>query len=263
MNLRIRSITAPNPGPYTLDGTRSYILGETAVIDPGPAISSHVDAILEMAPRLELILITHRHADHAPAATFLRERCGAQIIAPHGVLTDRDVSRRLLGGEFLEVAGETLSVIATPGHTIEHVCFMTTDGDLFTGDTILGSGTTAVFPPDGDMSDYMQSLTRLRALQPRRIHPAHGPTRDDAVALIEQYLEHRLLREREIVAKVSAEAMDLVRLREAIYPGLDPHLHRAAEAQLLAHLIKLEREGEVVERSGRYDGASDRPAPGM
>jgi len=261
--MQIRSITAPNPGPYTLDGTRSYILGETAVIDPGPAIDSHIDAILELVPRLELILITHRHPDHAPAAPLLRERCGARIIAPLGVLEDRDVSRRVIGGELLEVAGETLTVIATPGHTLEHVCFMTADGELFTGDTVLGSGTTAVFPPDGDMNDYMQSLSRLRALQPRSIHPAHGPTRDDAVALIEQYIEHRVSREREIVAAVRGQAMDLVRLREAIYPDLDPHLHRAAEAQLLAHLIKLEREGEVVERSGRYGGASDRPAPGM
>ncbi len=261
--MRIRSITAPNPGAYTLVGTRTYILGETAVIDPGPAIGSHVDAILEMAPRLEWILITHRHADHAPAAPLLRERCGARIIAPHGVLEDADVSRRIIGGEHLDVAGETLTVIATPGHTLEHVCFMTTDGDLFTGDTVLGSGTTAVFPPDGDMSDYMRSLERLRELRPRRIHPAHGPTRDDAVALIELYIKHREAREGEILRSVSGEAMDLITMREVIYPELDPRIHSAAEAQLLAHLIKLQRQGEVVESGGRYVARSGPSSRGM
>jgi glyoxylase-like metal-dependent hydrolase (beta-lactamase superfamily II) len=250
--MQIRSITAPNPGPYTLDGTRSFILGETAVIDPGPAIDSHVEAILAMVPRLEMILITHRHADHAPAAPSLRERSGAAIVAPHGVLEDSVVSRRNVGGEMLDVAGETLHVIATPGHTREHVCFMTRDGDLFTGDTILGSGTTAVFPPDGDMADYLDSLAVLRALAPRRIHPAHGPTRDDAVQLIDQYIQHRLERERQIVGTLAQGSMDVIRLREAIYPDLDPRIHRAAEAQLLAHLIKLQREGKVEERDGRF-----------
>jgi glyoxylase-like metal-dependent hydrolase (beta-lactamase superfamily II) len=252
--MQIRSITAPNPGPYTLDGTRTFILGDRAVIDPGPAIDSHIDAIVAMVPRLAMILITHRHADHAPAAPALRERTGATIVAPHGVLDDREVSRRIVGGETLDVAGEPLKVIATPGHTREHVCFMTRDGDLFTGDTILGTGTTAVFPPDGDMADYLESLSRLRALEPRRIHPAHGPTRDDAVQLIDQYIEHRLERERQVVETLTGP-MDVIRLREAIYPELDSRIHRAAEAQLLAHLIKLQREGRVIESEGRYSQA--------
>src|SRR5581483_2522196 len=154
--VNIRSITAPNPGPFTLDGTRTYLLGDSIILDPGPAIESHIDAILAEMPRVRSIFITHRHGDHAPAALPLKERSGAQIIAPPGVLdaTDRIVS----DGEVIE----GLEVIATPGHTI------------------LGSGTTTIFPPDGNMRDYIASLRRLRAREPKRIWPAHGPTRDDA-----------------------------------------------------------------------------------
>lgn len=248
----IRSITAPNPGAFTLDGTRTWILGDSAVIDPGPAVESHVDAILALAPRLDTILITHRHADHAPGAPLLRWRCGARVLAPHGVLTDADVERRIHGGEILEVAGEPLHVIATPGHTREHVCFMTAARELFTGDTILGSGTTAIFPPDGDMSDYLASLQILRSFDPVRIHPAHGPDRDDAVALIDQYIAHRLAREEEIAQRLAREPVTITALREAIYPDVEPAIHPAAEAQLLAHLIKLQRDGRAREVRGGW-----------
>jgi glyoxylase-like metal-dependent hydrolase (beta-lactamase superfamily II) len=250
--MRIRSITAPNPGAFTLDGTRTWILGDTAVIDPGPAIGSHVDAILDAAPRLRTILITHRHGDHAPAAVLLRARCDARVLAPHGVLEDQHVDTRISGGETIDIDGEPLRVIATPGHTSEHVCFLTADGQLFTGDTILGSGTTAIFPPDGDMSDYLATLRTLRELAPSIIHPAHGPSRDDAVALIDAYIWHRLEREQQIASVVASKPMTVPELREAIYAGLDPAIHRAAEAQLLAHLIKLQRDGVVTSRDGRY-----------
>src|SRR5688572_30419942 len=190
--MNIRRILAPNPGPFTLDGTQTYLLGDTAVLDPGPAIESHIDAIRAAMPGLQTILITHRHGDHAPAAEPLKAATGAQIIAPRNVL-DR-VDQRVRGGETLDIDGVAVEVIATPGHTNEHVCFLTAGGDLFTGDTILGTGTTAIFPPDGHMGDYLRSLRTLRERNPKRIHPAHGPTRDDAVALIDEYIAHRLER---------------------------------------------------------------------
>ncbi len=250
--MKIRSITAPNPSAFTLDGTRTYLLGETAVLDPGPAIDAHIDAILSAQPRLAMILITHRHADHAPAAVPLKERCGAQIIAPAGVLDDSQVDRRVAGGESFEIEGMAIDVIATPGHTSEHVCYLTADGDLFSGDTILGTGTTAIFPPDGNMADYIHSLGRLRERSPKRIQPAHGPTRDDAIALIDEYIAHRLERERQVLEAHGGGARTLPELRSSIYPDLDPRLSAAAEIQMTAHLTKLKDENRVEETDGRY-----------
>lgn len=243
--MKITSLIAPNPGPFTLDGTHTYLLGETAVIDPGPAIAEHIDAIREAMPRLRTILITHRHGDHAPGAVPLKDATGARILAPRGVLEDDAVDQRLQGGESVTVEDVTIEVIATPGHTSEHVCFLTSDGDLFTGDTILGSGTTAIFPPDGHMGDYLRSLRTLRERNPKRIHPAHGPVREDAVALIDEYIAHRLERERQVLEALEHGATTPEAMRARIYPELDPRLHQAAEIQIRAHLIKLQEEGRA------------------
>ncbi len=241
--MKIASITAPNPGPFTLDGTRTYLLGETAVIDPGPAIDSHVMAIVDAMPRLQTILITHRHGDHAPAALPLKAATGARIVAPHNVVPE--VDQYVHGGETVTIEDEAIDVIATPGHTKEHVCFLSAAGDLFTGDTILGMGTTAIFPPDGDMGDYLRSLQLLRDRTPKRIHPGHGPTRDDAVALIDEYIAHRLERERQVLAAIAAGATTIGEMRARIYPDLDERLHGAAEIQIKAHLTKLHDEGRI------------------
>jgi glyoxylase-like metal-dependent hydrolase (beta-lactamase superfamily II) len=246
--MKIRALLAPNPGPFTLTGTQTYLLGETAVLDPGPAIDSHIEAIRAAMPRLRTILITHRHGDHAPAAVPLKEMTSARIIAPRNVLDDATVDRRVSGGESIDVDGTRLDVIATPGHTSEHVCYLTAEGDLFSGDTILGTGTTAIFPPDGHMGDYLRSLHALRARTPRRIFPAHGPIREDAVVLIDEYIAHRLERERQVLDAVAAGATNVQEMRVSIYPDLDERMHRAAEIQLTAHLIKLVEEG-------RADGA--------
>jgi glyoxylase-like metal-dependent hydrolase (beta-lactamase superfamily II) len=237
--VNIRSITAPNPGAFTLDGTRTYLIDDFAVLDPGPEIASHIDAIRNAVPQLRTIFITHRHGDHAPAAVPLKRATGARIVAPAGVLAETDVVVKD------DDVVDGLRVIATPGHTKEHVCYVTPDADLFTGDTILGFGTTAIFPPDGNMADYLRSLHKLRALNPRRILPAHGPTRDDAVALIDEYIAHRLQREEQIAAAVARGATTPAGLRELIYPDLDPRLHGAAEIQIEAHLIKLREEGRA------------------
>lgn len=243
--MKIRAITAPNAGPLTLDGTNTWLVGETTVIDPGPEIAQHVDAIAAALPNLATILITHRHADHAPAAIPLAKRTGAQIAAPAGVLDDADVALRIAGGETIDSGDGLLTVIATPGHTNEHVCFLSSDGDLFTGDTILGSGTTAIFPPDGDMRLYLESLALLRRLEPKTIYPAHGPVRHDATALIDEYIAHRLERERAIAEAIAAGAADVRAIRATVYPDLDPRLELAAEVQIAAHVIKLVEDGRV------------------
>jgi len=248
----IRDITAPNPGAFTLSGTRTYLLGQSAIIDPGPAIDSHIEAIRSAMPRLTTILITHRHSDHAPAAVPLKRMTGARIVAPRDVLDDALVDQRVAGGETITIEDETLEVIATPGHTAEHVCFLTSAGDLFTGDTILGEGTTAIFPPDGSMRDYIASLRLLLTFHPKRILPAHGPTRENAPTLIEQYIAHRLEREQQVLDALGSGATSAVSMRQRIYPELDPRLHGAAEIQLAAHLIKLVEDGRVIERGDSY-----------
>jgi glyoxylase-like metal-dependent hydrolase (beta-lactamase superfamily II) len=244
----IRDILAPNPGPFTLTGTRTWLIGDWAVLDPGPAIDSHIAAIREAMPRLKTILITHRHGDHAPAAAPLKQATGARVIAPQGVLTEAIVDQRVSGGEIVD----GLEVIATPGHTREHVCYLTKAGDLFTGDTILGEGSTAIFPPDGHMGDYLHSLKILRERNPKRIYPAHGPTRDDAVALIDEYIAHRLQREQQVIDALASGANTIPEIRRRIYTELDERLHGAAEVQIAAHLIKLQEEGRVDVREGSY-----------
>ena len=237
--MNIRDILAPNPGAFTLDGTRSWLIDDFAVLDPGPAIDSHIAAIHRAMPKLRTIFITHRHGDHAPAALPLKRLTGARIVAPEGVLDETDDV--VHGGETVE----GLTAIHTPGHTKEHVCYITADRELFTGDTVLGAGTTAIFPPDGSMAEYIRSLHKLRALEPRRIYPAHGPTRDDAVALLDEYIAHRLERERQVIDALAGGAKTLPELRARIYPDLDPRLHGAAEIQIEAHLIKLREEGRA------------------
>ncbi len=242
----IRDIVAPNPGPFTLAGTRTYLLGDSAVIDPGPAIDSHIEAICKAMPRLKTIFVTHRHVDHAPGAVPLKRRTGARIVAPAGALEEAD--RIVRDGDVLE----GLEAIATPGHTREHVCYLTPEGDLFTGDTILGEGTTTIFPPDGNMGDYIRSLHTLRARNPKRIFPGHGPTRDAAVALIDEYIAHRLQREQQVLDALAAGARTIPEMRRRIYLDLDPRLEDAAEIQIAAHLIKLQDEGWVDARENKY-----------
>jgi glyoxylase-like metal-dependent hydrolase (beta-lactamase superfamily II) len=195
--LSVELIRAPNPGPFTLDGTNSYVSGNV-VIDPGPVIDEHIERLLEKAGTITAILITHRHGDHAPAARPLRERTGAQVYAPRGVLDDKVVDVRLEDRMIIQVGQFRIEAIATPGHTAEHFCFLTPAGNLFTGDMVLGAGTSAVFPPDGNMADYLASLRKLIALRPSRIYPGHGPVRGDGLELLEQYLAHREMRDAQI-----------------------------------------------------------------
>jgi len=248
----IRALTAPNPGPFTLDGTKSWLVGGEAVIDPGPVIDEHVAAIESALPDLRTILVTHRHPDHAPAARMLHDRTGAEILAPRGVFGD-DLDHRVLeDGEIIDLGGLELEVIATPGHTAEHVCFLTRDGALFTGDMVLGHGTTVILPPDGDMGDYVESLRDLLARDPATIYPGHGPVRDDAKALLEEYIAHRMLREKQVVDGLRGGATTIAGLRARIYPELVAALHAAAEMQMRAHLDLLMRKGTVVEDDGGF-----------
>lgn len=246
----IETLVAPNPGAFTLDGTHTYVIDGVAVIDPGPAIDSHIEAIVAKLTVEPAIFVTHRHGDHAPGATLLRERCGGRIYAAPGAASSID--HLLADGEELAFERFSIRAVATPGHTAEHLCFLMANGELFTGDTVLGEGTTVIFPPDGNMNDYISSLEKLIALQPRVIYPGHGPARHDAVALLNGYLNHRLMREDQIRNKLREGRKSIPELRASIYPGLDPRLVQAAELQIQAHLERLTSHHEVAEHDERF-----------
>jgi glyoxylase-like metal-dependent hydrolase (beta-lactamase superfamily II) len=263
----VRCLTAPNPSPFTYEGTQTFIVGKTelAIIDPGPDLPEHVDAILGVvAGRLvTAILCTHTHRDHSPAAQALKEATGAPIIgcAP---LTMGDEGPRadaafdpdytpdhvLSGGEALAGEAWTLEAVATPGHTSNHLCFaLPEEQALFTGDHVMGWSTTIVSPPDGDMSAYMQSLRRLLARNDRLYYPGHGPTVERPHELVQRLIDHRRQREGEIVQQLRQGAGRVAQMVPHIYKDVDPGLHPAAGRSVLAHLLDLEHRG-LVTRDG-------------
>ncbi len=263
----VARILAHNPSAFTYFGTQTYLVGERelAVIDPGPDIPDHVDALVQaIAGRpVAAIMCTHTHRDHSPASRALSATSGAPIIGCAPLVLDdtgpradaafdRDYApdRILADGEALAVDGRTLTAVATPGHTSNHLCFALDDsGALFTGDHVMGWSTTVVFPPDGDMADYMASLDKLRQRADRIYYPAHGPPVAKPQQLVRGMQGHRLQREKQILRLVKECARDIPAIVAAAYPGLDPRLVVAAGGSVLAHLLDLERRG-LVERDG-------------
>ena len=262
---RIARVLAHNPSAFTYYGTQTYLLGErqVAVVDPGPDLPEHVDALVEaIAGRpVAAIMCTHTHRDHSPASRALATRTGAPIIgcAP---LALEDVGPRadaafdgdyapdrvLQDGEEVELDGAPITVVATPGHTSNHLCFAYRDA-LLTGDHVMGWSTTVVVPPDGDMASYMASLDKLRGRADRSYYPAHGPAVTNPQQYVRHLLGHRMQREKQILRLVGEAARDIPDIVANAYPGLDPRLTVAAGGSVLAHLVDLERRG-LVERSG-------------
>ena len=261
----IARLLARNPSAFTFTGTQSYILGEecVAVVDPGPDLPDHVDALVQaIAGRpVVAILCTHTHRDHSPAARPLSERTGAPIIgcAP---LTLEVVGPRadasfdgdyrpdalLSDGDTIDIDGKVLTAVATPGHTSNHLCFAYRDA-LLTGDHVMGWSTTVVVPPDGDMAAYMASLGKLRQRSDRIYYPAHGPPVTNPAQYVRHLMGHRMQRERQIVKLVGEQPRDIPDIVANAYPGLDPRLTAAAGGSVLAHLLDLQRRG-LVERDG-------------
>jgi hydroxyacylglutathione hydrolase len=253
---RIHKLLAPNPGPYTGPGTNTYLVGdrELAVIDPGPDDPVHVDRIVEAAgelsARVGLILVTHHHLDHLPGADRLRQKTGAPLAAHEGI---RHADRTLRHGQEVPADGETLEVLATPGHASTHLCFLLRARELlFSGDHIVGWGTVVVNPPDGDMGAYLDSLALLRHYPIQRLLPGHWDPVDDPAGKIQEYIDHRLLRERQVVACLRLGDATIEAIVARLYSDVDPRLHGAAGRSVLAHLLKLEQEGRVVRRADRW-----------
>jgi glyoxylase-like metal-dependent hydrolase (beta-lactamase superfamily II) len=258
----IARLLAHNPSPFTYFGTQTYLVGEEelVVIDPGPDLPEHIDAILAAIDgrNLAAIACTHTHRDHSPASRALKEATGAPIIgcAPLalesiGPRADASFDKQyapdqiLADGEAIEFdGGKRLIAVATPGHTSNHLCFAFGDA-LFTGDHVMGWSTTVVVPPDGDMAAYMKSLDKLRQRGDRIYYPAHGPAVTKPAQLVRGMIGHRMQRERQILRLLGDKPRDIPDIVANAYPGLDQRLVPAAGGSVLAHLVDLERRGLV------------------
>jgi glyoxylase-like metal-dependent hydrolase (beta-lactamase superfamily II) len=254
----VRIALAPNPGLMTGPGTNQYVLGrrEASVIDVAGYDEENARriAVALGEARPAAILLTHIHPDHVGGAAALREATGAPVavhrsragfawggrpLAPDRMLSD--------GDEIVHDDGR-LRVVHTPGHESGHVCYYDPDRRwLFTGDLILGTGTTVVAPPDGDMAAYLASLRRLLDLDLARILPGHGPAIDAPYEKIEEYLAHRRMREQQVLATLEAGIATVPAIVARLYADVHPGLHGAAALTVRAHLQKLAAEGVVTE----------------
>ncbi len=274
----VRRVVAPNGGPFTYKGTCSYIVGagEVAIIDPGPADPRHLAAMLAAisGERLKYVLVTHTHRDHSPAARALQEATGATIAGCAGYAPpeidiagpnldashDRDYAPGivLIEGDRLEFGGVSIETLETPGHTANHLCFgLSEEKALFTGDHVMGWSTTVVAPPDGSMTDYMESIERLRARDDEIYWPGHGDPVRDPARYLRALQHHRRAREAAILHRLAAGDETIWEMVAQIYEGVDKRLHGAAAMNVLAHLEDLVGRGVVLcdgapKLSGRY-----------
>jgi hydroxyacylglutathione hydrolase len=261
--MEIRRILAPNPGPYTGDGTNTWLIEAEApvLIDPGPDLEAHLAAILAALTgrKLAAILVTHGHRDHSGLAPRLGAATGAAIWADAHPLGRRqgispgpgvDLGFRpdevLSPGARLRFGGIEIEALHTPGHLDSHYAFALGER-LFSGDHVMGWSTSVVMPPEGDMADYRASLARLAERVWARAYPGHGPEIADPGARIAELIAHRNARADQILATLAQGAMRLEDLLPRIYPGLAPALEGAALGNLAAHLEELIGQGHVTE----------------
>ena len=271
----ISRLLARNPSPFTFKGTGVHIVGanegasDIAVIDPGPLVPEHLDALKRAVAGRNLthILVTHTHADHSPAARPLREWTGTKTygFGPHGGLADEAINieeggdRKFMpdvivrDGDIIEGSGFSFECVFTPGHTSNHMCYaLREEKALFTGDHVMGWSTTVVAPPDGDMAQYLASLRKLIARDDRILYPTHGGPIRDPKPFLEAYLKHRLEREAQIIACIRDGLATIPQMVARMYVDVDKRLHPAAARSVLAHLIQLEDEGRVLRNGATY-----------
>jgi glyoxylase-like metal-dependent hydrolase (beta-lactamase superfamily II) len=262
----VRRILAPNPSPMTYRGTNTYLIGdrELAVIDPGPTSQEHLEATLaalEPGQSISHIIVTHTHVDHSPLAAPLAARTGARIWAfgeaedgrsavmselaqaglaggGEGIDTGFHPDVTVADGEVIEGDGWELEVIHTPGHLGNHIALALGDA-CFTADHVMGWASSLVSPPDGDLTDFMNACTRLRARSWSVFHPGHGAPIDDPAGRLDWLIEHRLMREAQILTALDHGPATARGLAEHIYRETPPALLPAAERNVFAHLVDL------------------------
>ncbi|HEX7165456.1 MAG TPA: MBL fold metallo-hydrolase [Acidimicrobiales bacterium] len=250
---RVRRIVAPNPGVMTGPGTNTYLVGhdEVAVIDPGPADDSHLDAIAAAGgDRIRWIVVTHTHSDHSPGAQPLRERLRPDVLVLgfEGGRDGFDPDAEIGDGHTIDATEFTLRALHTPGHASNHLCYLLEEERLlFSGDHIMNGSTVVIAPPDGDMGAYLASLDRLRSIGISAIAPGHGAVIDDPVAKIDEYVTHRLAREEAVAAALAEKAPATVeQLVPVVYRDVDESLYPIARFSLWAHLRKLHTDGRAT-----------------
>ncbi len=254
-------VVANNPGPMTYHGTNTYLIeGEDgmAVLDPGPDDPAHVAAVLTAGGGgIRRILLSHGHRDHVGATAALRAATGAEVFGFQPSLQPEiPIDHALSEGD--EVA--SLTVLHTPGHAADHLCFARAGGALFSADHVMSWSTSVVSPPNGDMAHYLVHLRRLVPRDDRWLLPGHGPLLGRPAAFIRALIAHRVQREKAILAALGPEPVSVSNLAATIYRGISPRLQAAAERNLLGHLVKLEaerqarREGELWRRAGPVAG---------
>ena len=276
----VRRLVENNPGPFTFTGTCTYIVGrgDVAVIDPGRENDAHTQAIIDAlkGERIAHIVVTHTHKDHSPGAALLAERTGAPIVgcapfvAKGGLETGLDSAhdltyaptRVLKDGDRIEGDGYTLEAVETPGHASNHLCFaLPQERSVFSGDHIMAWSTSIVAPPDGNMTDYMSSLDKLRGREDALLWPGHGGPVMEPQRYMRALSAHRRQREAAIVRRLHAGDETIHDMVARIYDGLDPRLVNAAALSVLAHMEDLVTRGVAVAEGpvtvhGRYRRAS-------
>ncbi len=260
----IRRVTARNPSGFTFQGTGTYIIGDgkVAVIDPGPMLDEHIEALKHLLDGEEVthILITHTHMDHSPAAAPLKTHWGTKTygFGPHGAgKPDESIEEggdmafvpdvTVGDGEIIEGDGWTVECVYTPGHTSNHLCFaLKEENALFTGDHVMGWSTSVIGPPDGDMTEYMQSLEKLLD-RPEDIYwPTHGTCIKDVKNYVKAFIEHRLDRERQILACMGDGYTNIVEMVPVMYTETDKSLYGAAARSVLSAMIRMIDTGQVL-----------------
>ena len=261
----IRRVVANNPGPFTYKGTGVYIVGhgDVAVIDPGPDTPSHLDVLMRAleGERVTHIFVTHQHIDHSPAAHPLAQRTGAKVYAStippkpsecddlrleaaddHAFRPDMNVQ----DGQRFNGPGWTIEAIATPGHTANHTAYaLIEENALFPGDHIMGWSTTVIGPPDGDMTDYLNSLEKVRDRNFDTLWPTHGPPIREVRPFVQAFIDHRLEREAQVLEQLATGKRLIKDMVAVIYADVDKRLHPAACHSVLAHMIRLVELGRV------------------
>lgn len=252
-------ITAPNAGPMTGPGTNTYLVGKSdiTVIDPGPNIGSHVDAILQAGEgNIRRVAVTHTHPDHSPAAQPIAEASGATLYG--SLLVDdghQDLSFKptveLQHGDKIVSPEYSIEALYTPGHVGNHFCFyLAEEKKVFTGDHIMQGATVVIIPPSGDMLDYINSLKLLTRYEIDQLAPAHGHLMAEAHQVVTDLVKHRLGREEKVVSALKQiPDSTLDQLMDIVYADVDKRLYKIAKLSLWAHVLKLEREGRAAKHA--------------